>query len=88
VILSVRCYSDAAGTTLVMPTNPLIMNIVFKAVPVATGIPVYGGPEQHTIDSAENLVIAEAMYSATDPSTGDNFEYFYEILPGTGYMII
>lgn len=84
----VRCYSDAAGTNLVMPTNPITMNIVFKAIPVATGIPVYGGPEQHSIDGAENLVIPEAMYSATDPTTSSDFDYRYEILPGTGYLVI
>jgi len=85
VIVSV--FSDAAGTVPTLPGS-LIINMIFKAVPVATGIPVYGGAEQHTIENAVNIIWPGAIREFDSLGTSDHYIWGYDLLPGTGYTVI
>jgi hypothetical protein len=81
-----RVFSDPVGTVLVAPDVSITLNIVFKAVPRDTGIPVYGGPELHAVDRAESDLLTDAMYEAQELGGGRIFDYYYELLDYPGYI--
>lgn len=83
----VRVYADAAGTVPAMP-GALTINMIFKATPAATGIDVFGGPEQHILTAAVNTIYTGATRTFDEPGTANHFTWGYDLLPGTGYTVI
>lgn len=86
--LVARVFSDPGCTVLVAPPAPIVINMVFTAIPRATAVPVYGGPEQHTISRAENEIYSDAMYEASPAGTMDMYDYYFTMLDGVGYVKI